>query len=139
MRAFDEARRLRQPAGSSKGGRFAARTHLANDEVSLSAPEEDFEELRVLEGDGMTLYVNQKGQVHRTDGPAITFADGTEHWYFEDLRHRDDGPAVTRPDGVEVYYHHGVKDRLDGPAVTLPDGTAIWYRDGKRLGAQPPH
>jgi len=33
------------------------------------------------------------------DGPAITFADGGQHWYQYDKLHRTDGPAFTCPGG----------------------------------------
>ena len=39
------------------------------------------------------------GKLHRTDGPAIEYPDGSNYWYQNDRRHRTDGPAVIHPDG----------------------------------------
>jgi hypothetical protein len=46
------------------------------------------------------------GQLHRTDGPAIEWADGCQ-------RHRTDGPAVTYPDGRKSWYLHGTSYPFD--------------------------
>ena len=35
----------------------------------------------VVNDSGSRLYLNSAGEVHRTDGPAITHADGTKLWY----------------------------------------------------------
>ena len=34
------------------------------------------------------------GELHREDGPAIEFSDGSKYWYKHDKPHRLDGPAV---------------------------------------------
>ena len=39
------------------------------------------------------------GRLHKTDGPAIIWEDGTKEWYYEGKRHRDNGPAVESTDG----------------------------------------
>lgn len=33
--------------------------------------------------------------LHREDGPAIEYEDGTNEWYINNQRHRIDGPAIT--------------------------------------------
>jgi hypothetical protein len=33
------------------------------------------------------LWVNEK--LHRTDGPAVTYADGTQYWYVSGFWYRD--------------------------------------------------
>ena len=53
---------------------------------------------------GSRYYLNNAGELHRTDGPAITHADGTELWYQNDQCHRTDGPAITWPDGRKWWY-----------------------------------
>jgi hypothetical protein len=50
-------------------------------------------------------YLN--GELHRVDGPAIEFADGTKHWYLNDKRHRVDGPAIEYADGSKLWYLNG--------------------------------
>jgi hypothetical protein len=42
-------------------------------------------------------YLN--GQYHRTDGPAVEFADGGKGWYLNGQCHRTDGPALEFADG----------------------------------------
>ena len=42
----------------------------------------------------MKVCRNDKGQLHRIDGPAVERANGTMLWYKEGARHRIDGPAV---------------------------------------------
>ena len=37
---------------------------------------------------------NTQGEYHRTDGPAVIYANGRKVWYQHGLRHRTDGPAV---------------------------------------------
>jgi hypothetical protein len=47
-------------------------------------------------------YLN--GQLHRTDGPAIEFADGAKWWYLNGRRHRTDGPATEEADGSKEWF-----------------------------------
>ena len=43
---------------------------------------------------------NSAGQYHRTDGPAIEYANGYKWWYIKGQLHRTDGPAIEWADGV---------------------------------------
>jgi hypothetical protein len=52
--------------------------------------------------------VNDK--LHREDGPAVEYADGTKHWYLKGKFHREDGPAVECANGSKYWYLNG--DRL---------------------------
>ena len=80
--------------------------------------------------------VNAKGDIHwlcglrkhRTDGPAVEWANGTKEWYQDDLRHRVDGPAVEYTDGRKEWWHHGRLHRVDGPAITDTNGNQWWYQ-----------
>lgn len=36
--------------------------------------------------DGMTIYTNNKHQLHRVDGPAITHDNGTAFWYVNNTK-----------------------------------------------------
>jgi len=49
----------------------------------------------------------QNGKLHRTDGPAVEYADGGKHWYQDGKLHRTDGPAVEYPDGDKYWYIEG--------------------------------
>ena len=51
-----------------------------------------------------TEWYNKKGQLHREDGPAIIYSNGTKRWFINGLRHRDDGPAVETNDGYKEWY-----------------------------------
>ena len=44
---------------------------------------------------------------HRTDGPAVKYADGAKHWYINGKRHREDGPAVEYENGSNTWYING--------------------------------
>ena len=82
--------------------------------------------------DDTTCWRMSDGKLHRTDGPAITWPDGSEQWYSEGKMHRVDGPAATWDDGSEAWYLDGKLHRLDGPAVIQPDGSFEWHEDGER-------
>jgi len=45
-----------------------------------------------------------KGNLHREDGPANEWEDGTKSWYLEGKRHREDGPAIEFADGEKQWY-----------------------------------
>jgi (2Fe-2S) ferredoxin len=72
------------------------------------------------------------GHLHRGDGPAVVYPDGTQHWYRNGALHRGDGPAIILPHGTKSWYRNGLRHRDDGPAIIYPDGTQEWYRDGNR-------
>jgi hypothetical protein len=36
----------------------------------------------------MKEYRNEKGQLHRTDGPALCYSNNTKEWFTNGLRHR---------------------------------------------------
>lgn len=43
-------------------------------------------------------------KIHREDGPAIEYYDGSKKWYKNGKVHREDGPAVEWSDGTRQYY-----------------------------------
>jgi hypothetical protein len=49
-------------------------------------------------------YLNEKGQYHREDGPAIEFINGSKEWYLNGQLHRLDGPAIEYRDGNKYWY-----------------------------------
>jgi hypothetical protein len=51
----------------------------------------------------------QNNVYHRTDGPAIVYANGDKVWCRFGVRHRDDGPAVERADGTKEWWVVGIK------------------------------
>ena len=51
------------------------------------------------------------GTIHRDDGPAVEFNDGTKMWYWMGSRHRKDGPAIEYANGEKRwFYTQGLND-----------------------------
>lgn len=85
-----------------------------------------------------TAYL-EHGRVHRTDGPARVYPDGTWVWCCKGLVHRDGGPARRlASDGCMEWWQRGQLHRDDGPAVVYPDGLLAWYKHGTNVGAFKP-
>jgi hypothetical protein len=76
-------------------------------------------------------YLN--GQLHRTDGPAMEWADGDKEWWLNGQLHRTDGPAVGDTNGDKYWWLNGQLHRTDGPAIEYADGDKSWYLNGQRL------
>jgi hypothetical protein len=84
----------------------------------------------------VNVYANRtewslNGKLHREDGPAIEWADGTKYWYLNGKLHREDGPAIECPNGTKSWYLNGRRHREDGPAIEYDNGTKMWYLNGK--------
>jgi hypothetical protein len=71
------------------------------------------------------------GNLHRTDGPAIEEANGTKGWVVDGKLHRTDGPAWEGKDGSKEWWINGKRHRTDGPAVEYKNRGKSWYVDGK--------
>jgi antitoxin component YwqK of YwqJK toxin-antitoxin module len=78
-----------------------------------------------------TEWRNSAGQLHREDGPAIEYSNGTKSWYRNDRPHREGSPAVEYADGTKSWYRNGELHREDGPAHEWANGTKSWYRNGE--------
>ncbi|MDE1833810.1 MAG: hypothetical protein KGH64_00570 [Candidatus Micrarchaeota archaeon] len=76
-------------------------------------------------------YLN--GQRHRTDGPAVEYANGGKYWYLNDRLHRTDGPAIECANGTKFWYLNDQRHRTDGPAVEYADGGKAWYLNGQQV------
>jgi hypothetical protein len=48
--------------------------------------------------------------------------DQTKRWYKNDQLHREDGPAVEYPNGSKCWYKNGKRHREDGPAIECSNG-----------------
>lgn len=71
--------------------------------------------------------------LHRLDGPAVEWPNGTKLWYVNDKRHRIDGPAVVHPSGHKEWWVDGKRHRVDGPAIIDPEtNKESWYINGKQ-------
>ena len=82
---------------------------------------------------GTVVHINDQGQIHNEDGPAIISPGKFEQWYINGLPHRNGAPAKCGPKGHESWYQHGVLHRANGPALTWPKGDRHWYFHGERL------
>ncbi len=83
-----------------------------------------------IDSDDDVCYI-KNGKMHRDDGPAVEYADGTKRWYKNGKRHREDGPAVEYADGDKFWYKNGKRHREDGPAVEWANGDKSWYINGE--------
>jgi|TARA_R110000851_G_scaffold235107_2_gene387630 hypothetical protein len=86
-----------------------------------------------IDSDGTKRWFDGNGNVHRTDGPAAIYVDGTKSWYQHGLRHRDDGPAVEFASGHNAWWQHGSVHRDNGPAIIHADGTKEWWLNNRCL------
>ena len=68
-----------------------------------------------------------KNKLHREDGPAAEYSDGSKWWYLNDKLHREDGPAIERADGTKEWWLNNKLHREDGPAIERADGSKFWY------------
>lgn len=57
--------------------------------------------------DGAYHVRNSSGQLHREDGPAAIYLDGSQHWCRNGQYHREGGPAAIYPDGRQYWYQNG--------------------------------
>jgi len=58
---------------------------------------------------------------------------GNRRWYQNGQRHRTDGPAMEWADGTKEWYQHGKLHRTDGPALEFATGYSEWHLNGKQL------
>ena len=113
------------------------------------------------EGDH-TVYLNDDLQIHRLDGPAVEYNNGTIQWAQNGVLHREDGPAhvgeftgyynrglLHREDGpaasgsvedldYSYWFYNGYAHRDNGPALEFSDGTKAWFRHGELYRAGGP-
>ena len=52
-------------------------------------------------------YRNSEGKLHRENGPAVEWANGTKAWYVNDELHREDGPAIEWASGAKEWWING--------------------------------
>lgn len=61
------------------------------------------------------LFYYSNGDLHRENGPAIEWSDGTKEWYVRGVRHRSDGPAVIYPSNTKAWYKNGIYTKTEYP------------------------
>ena len=60
-----------------------------------------------FDGYGTCYYYNNAGLLHRLDGPAIEYPDGSKSWCQNGQLHRIDGPAVEWARGNKDWFING--------------------------------
>jgi hypothetical protein len=70
-------------------------------------------------------FLGGHGYLHREDGPAQVWSNGTESWWLDGKRHRPDGPARVFADGYLVWRPEYQRP-LGGPVRVWPDGIEEW-------------
>ena len=68
-----------------------------------------------------------KDKFYYKDGSVL---DCCDYWR---ILHRLDGPACEYVDGSKEWFVNGKKHRIDGPAIEYPDGYKAWHIDGEFL------
>jgi hypothetical protein len=85
---------------------------------------------------GTKMWRNQDGQLHRTLGPAVEYANGRKEWWVDGQLHRTDGPAIEGSGGTKAWYLNGQRHQTDGPAVEYADGHKEWWVDDQQLSEE---
>lgn len=88
---------------------------------------------------GIVYWRTKKGgKLHRINGPAVEFPDGTKYWYKNDIRHRLNGPAIQHADGDDMYYVDGRRFTENEFYKYVDQGTGeVFAPPGKRLYYDP--
>ena len=60
-------------------------------------------------------------------------SDETKRWFLNGKLHREDGPAVEWPNGTKFWYLNNKWHREDGPAVERSNGTKRWFLNNKEV------
>lgn len=86
-------------------------------------------------GDVAKRHYNQKGKLHRIDGPAVSHIDGSQYWYYNGRLHRADGPAIIAH-GSELWFLHGVEfetitEFVAATSMTASEKTILLVKYGK--------
>lgn len=69
----------------------------------------------IFEDEVETVYLDENGEFHRENGPAIVTQD-SKYYYIHGKLHRENGPAVMTPT-TKIWCKDGTIHRLDGPAI----------------------
>ena len=102
-----------------------------NKKIAEMNKSEDKDEPTKIDRFGTKYWKNDKGQLHREDGPAVEYADGSKWWYLNGKLHREDGPAYEGANGDKEWYLNNKLHREDGPAIEFSNGRKEWWVNGK--------
>jgi hypothetical protein len=71
----------------------------------------------------MIEFFDENDELHKEDGPAVIWSDGSEFWYLHGQLHRIDGPAIEFPNGYKMWY-------IDGVEQEEPIAPCNWMKEG---------
>jgi hypothetical protein len=81
-----------------------------------------------------TIIYKLNGKLHKEDGPAVYYPDGSKKYYLNDKLHNEDGPALEYSNGYKEYRLNGELHREDGPAIVDPEKTEeLYFLKNKRV------
>jgi hypothetical protein len=83
---------------------------------------------------GIYHYWNDK--LHRENGPAVEYFNGSKCWYLYGQRHREDGPTIEFADGDKEWYLHDQLHRENGPAIECANGNKRWFLQDKEYSEE---
>jgi len=63
---------------------------------------------------GTKRYLNDEGQHHRLDGPAVEYLDGSKYWYINRISHRNIDPSDKWSDREKYWWFKGERHRVGG-------------------------
>lgn len=106
--------------------------NIATMEISATNPQPIIS-TSVTKANGRFYYLSNTTTLHRDDGPAVEWGDGTRVWYKNGKRHREGGPALEFSDGTKIWMQGDEYHRPDGPAVELASGQKEFYLRGKKF------
>ena len=80
-----------------------------------------------------TMYYNDEDQIHRTDGPAIEWADGSKAWVINNNYHRIEGPAEIYVDGDTIRKFYSINNKRYSEQDFNNHPEVITYRNEQKL------
>ena len=75
--------------------------------------------------DKATKWYNESNQLHREDGPAIKYANGSKFYFINGKLHREDGPAVKYEIGSSGYENGDKLYYINGKLLTEEEFNGI--------------
>jgi hypothetical protein len=67
------------------------------------------ESIRTEDEYGSIFFKLPNGKLHRENGPAVEFTNGSKAWYINGKRHREDGPSCEWSNGDKWWYINGIR------------------------------
>jgi hypothetical protein len=86
--------------------------------------------VRTVDAAGTVRYM-VGGRLHREDGPALEYSNGSKEWHIKGRQHREGGPAVITAEGNQYWMQNGQYHREDGPAIVYNNGYVQYYLDNR--------